>query len=62
MRGRLELETFSCSAIQATFRGNRGRRSLAHVRARWAVEQRLRKIVLLQVRPNAALTSLHILL
>jgi hypothetical protein len=49
MREWLELETFSCCAIQATFRGHRVRRSLAHVRARWAVEQRLRKIVLLQV-------------
>ena len=49
MREWLELETYSCSAIQATFRGHRVRRSLAHVRARWAIEQRLRKIVLLQV-------------
>jgi hypothetical protein len=62
MREWLELETFSCSAIQATFRGHRVRRSLAHVRARWAVEQRLRKIVLLQVRPSAAPTSRQILL
>jgi hypothetical protein len=54
MREWLELETFSCSAIQATFRGHRVRRSLAHVRARWAVEQRLRKIVLLQVTTFAA--------
>jgi hypothetical protein len=57
MREWLELETFSCSAIQATFRGHRVRRSLAHVRARWAVEQRLRKIVLLQVIPHILLVQ-----